>query len=59
MDTIVAYSPQGVGLTSGMLGVLVAPNKIVGVALVIAGSTVDTVTTWWDRRQKRRSGDAG
>jgi hypothetical protein len=54
IDNVVAYSPKGAGLVSGLLGVLASPNRWVGAALVVSGTVVDVVSTWWDRRQRRK-----
>jgi hypothetical protein len=56
-DAVVAYSPKGAGILSGLLGVVVSPNKVVGVAVVVLGSAVDTVGIWWDRRKERKKNE--
>lgn len=59
MDSVLAYAPKGSGLMTGLYGFMATPNRAVGVAMFLAGVTVDVLKTWWDRRQSRRGRASG
>lgn len=54
VDAIVAYSPHGAGTLSGFAGLLLAPNKVVGVGVLLIGQIVDVGKTYWERKAQRR-----
>jgi hypothetical protein len=54
IGSAVAYAPHWAGTIGGLAGILLAPNKIVGVSVLLAGQLVDAVKTYWDRRIERK-----
>jgi hypothetical protein len=55
-DTAAAYTPKGVGLAGGIVGVWVAsPNKAVATGIIAIGAIADFGSTWWDRFKQRKA----